>query len=195
MMRKLLCFCSSLLLLVLAAGYSNAVAGPSVSAEPLTTVDSVDLERYAGLWYEVAKIPNRYQKKCVSGTTARYSLRDDGRMEVLNSCMTKAGKPKKAKGIARVVDAETDAKLKVSFVKLLGKRMFWADYWIVGLGDEYEYAIVGQPSRKYGWILSRSPQMTEEQKTEIYAELRALGYNPDAFEETVFNTSEVSIKN
>ncbi len=146
------------------------------------TVGYVDLERYAGLWYEIAKIPNRFQKKCVGETTALYTIRADGKIDVLNSCVDKNGKTIEAKGIARVVDESSNARLKVSFVKFLGIRLFWGDYWIIGLGSEYEYAIVGTKDRKYGWILGRQPSLPEDILERVFDELRRQGYDPDDFE-------------
>jgi apolipoprotein D and lipocalin family protein len=149
---------------------------------PPTPVAHVDLERYVGLWYEVAKIPNRFQKQCVRGTTARYAIREDGRIDVVNSCVTEDGTLDEAKGLAKVVDTTSNAELEVNFFRLLGLRLFWGDYWIIGLGDDYEYAIVGTPDRKYGWILSRTPEITPELRARIDGELRAQGYDPADFE-------------
>ena len=145
------------------------------------TVSNVDLGRYKGLWYEIAKIPNRFQRKCARGTTAQYVLRDDGKIDVINQCYTQEGKIIEAKGIARVVDSESNAKLKVSFVKILGLSLFWGDYWIIGLGDDYEFAIVGTPNRKYGWILSRTPELSQEKMETIFELLREQDYNPEDF--------------
>jgi apolipoprotein D and lipocalin family protein len=159
----------------------SSVSGDSKKTDRPEPVEFVDLERYAGLWYEIAKIPNRFQKKCSGETTALYSIREDGKIDVVNRCNDKTGKPIEAKGIAKVVDKESNAKLKVSFVRLLGIRLFWGDYWIIGLGDDYEYAIVGTPDRKYGWILSRTPSIPSETLDRIYQELRLQGYDPDVF--------------
>jgi apolipoprotein D and lipocalin family protein len=160
------------------------VVAEAQNEKSLPTVSNVNLDRYIGLWYEIAKIPNRFQRKCASGTTAQYALRDDGKIDVINRCIDKEGKTIEAQGVARVVDAESNAKLKVSFVKLLGFSLFWGDYWIIGLGEEYEFAIVGTPSRKYGWILSRTPSLGQEKLEQIYNLLREQGYNPDDFEMT-----------
>jgi len=151
--------------------------------EPVT-VDSVDLERYLGVWYEIAQIPNPFQKKCVKNTTAEYSLKENGKIRVVNQCTGKEEEIITAKGTAKVVDTATNAKLKVSFVSILGLNLFWGDYWIIGLGEEYKWAIVGTPSRKYGWILSRTPVLTEEQRAQIHDILTAQGYDPDGFIET-----------
>ncbi|MBN2355968.1 lipocalin family protein [candidate division KSB1 bacterium] len=147
----------------------------------LQTVSSVDLKRYTGLWYEVAKIPNSFQRQCACGTTAEYQLRDDGRLTVINSCVKKDGSVSRASGIARVIDDQTRAKLKVSFVSILGIRLFWGDYWIIGLDADYDWAIVGTPSRKYGWILSRSAQLSDTVLDSIYTLLGENGYDPTDF--------------
>ncbi len=153
----------------------------NVAQDELRTVESVDLERYVGLWCEIGKIPNRFQKKCVSGTTAFYSFRDDGQIDVVNRCIDKNDKPVRAVGVAKVDDAVTNSKLKVSFVSVLGQRLFWGDYWIIGLDPDYEYAVIGAPKRDYGWILSRRSELTAQQLEEVFATLRDQGYDPDAF--------------
>ncbi len=130
--------------------------------DEIQTVKSVDLQRYLGVWYELAKISNPFQKKCVKNTTAEYRLREDGMIDVINTCLSKEGRPVEARGVARITDAVSNAKLKVSFVRLAGIRLFWGDYWVIGLDADYRYAVVGEPSRKYGWILSRSKTLSEE---------------------------------
>jgi apolipoprotein D and lipocalin family protein len=144
-------------------------------------VAAVDLERYAGLWYEIARIPNRFQKDCVGGATATYELRDDGRIDVINRCVKEDGEIKEARGIARRDDGE-GARLEVSFFSILGWRPVWGDYWILDLGEDYEYSIVGEGSRKYGWILSRSPTLEEDRLAALFESLRSQGYDPEAFE-------------
>ena len=149
---------------------------------PPTTVKYVDLKKYAGLWYEIAKIPNSFQDQCVKGTTAKYILKDDGEFTVLNSCIDEDGKIDEADGVARIVDNKTNAKLEVSFVSFFGWRPFWGDYWIIGLDEDYKWAIVGTPNRKYGWVLSRTPQLSKKTMDEIFKILKDQGYNPKSFE-------------
>ena len=161
----------------------HLVSAQSNSSQPIP-VNTVDLTKYAGLWYEIAKIPNRFQRKCTSNTTATYTIRDDGRIDVLNQCTKQDNSVIQAKGIAKIVDSQSNAKLKVSFVRLLGISLFWGDYWIIGLDENYQYAIVGTPSRKYGWILSREPRITDEQRDEIYAILEKQGYDSQDFKVT-----------
>ncbi|MGD2073679.1 MAG: lipocalin family protein [Gammaproteobacteria bacterium] len=150
-----------------------------------TTVDRVDLERYQGLWYETAKIPNRFQDHCVANTTADYRLGEDRRMRVLNRCLTEDGDWDEARGVARVVDPTSNARLEVSFVSLFGWQLFWGDYWILDLAPDYSYAVVGTPARDYGWILSRTPQLSASTRAAIDRRLREQGYDPDDFEATL----------
>ena len=139
---------------------------------PLQTVERVELSRYLGTWYEIASFPQSFQKGCTA-TTANYSLREDGEIDVLNQCRKGSleGKQDSAKGRARVVDRTTNAKLEVSFF-----RPFWGDYWIVDLGEDYEYAVVGHPSRDYLWILSRTRTLPTERYKQIIQRLVGQGY-------------------
>jgi len=173
-------------ILLLLPGYIFSDPKPKQSAmDTLQTVDHVNLEKYTGRWYEIAKIPNRFQRKCARNTTATYKLKNDGRIDVTNRCTESDGSVKESNGIAKVVEPSTNAKLKVSFVQILGFSLFWGDYWIIGLDDNYDYAVVGTPSRKYGWILARSPELSDVQLDETFSILRDKGYNPDDFEMTV----------
>ena len=144
-------------------------------------VDYVDLNKYVGLWYETARIPNSFQDQCVKGTTAKYTIKEDGEIEVINSCIDEEGNVDKADGVARVVDKKSNSKLEVSFVSFFGWRPFWGDYWIIGLDENYQWAIVGTPNRKYGWILSRTPELEQSILNKIYLILKEQGYNPNFF--------------
>ena len=140
---------------------------------PLKVVSFVDLKRYMGTWYEIARYPHRFQEGCV-GSSANYSLRDDGKVNVLNQCYkgNLDGKLIKAHGKAWVVDPATNAKLKVSF--------FWpfsGHYWIIDLGENYEYAVVGHPDRSYLWILSRTPEMDDQLYNDIVGKLQMQSYD------------------
>lgn len=158
--------------------------GQGVTGRP-ETVDYVDLNRYTGLWYEIARIPNSFQDQCIANATAYYKILEDGSIEVINSCEEEDGSLDTAKGIAYVVDTVTNSKLEVSFVKILGFNLFWGDYWILGLGDNYDYAVVGTPSRKYGWILSRERNMSEELLDDAFTILKNQGYDRSKFKETL----------
>jgi apolipoprotein D and lipocalin family protein len=153
--------------------------------DKLKTVDLVDIDKYVGIWYEIARIPNKFQKKCASNVKATYKLRNDSKIEVTNSCQTADGSVSESKGIAKIIDTDTNAKLKVSFVRILGFSLFWGDYWIIGLEKQYQYAIVGTPSRKYGWILSREPILSDANQEKVFSILREQGYQPEDFVMTV----------
>ncbi|MGE5481198.1 MAG: lipocalin family protein [Chloroflexota bacterium] len=140
---------------------------------PPKTAPYVDIERYLGKWYELARTPNWFQRNCIC-STAEYSLREDGRIGVLNSCRkgSPTGKIKQVKGWAEVADEETNSKLKVKL-----KMPFKADYWILDVAEDYSWAIVGDPCRKRLWILSRVKDL-EEEKLDGLIETAALkGYD------------------
>jgi apolipoprotein D and lipocalin family protein len=129
-----------------------------IDLPPVQTVAQVELNRYVGKWYEIARFPNRFQRQCESDVTATYALRPDGKIDVLNECRTPEGRIKKATGTARPADAKGPAsKLKVTFL-----WPFSGDYWIIALDPEYRWAVVGDPSRKYLWILAREPRISED---------------------------------
>jgi apolipoprotein D and lipocalin family protein len=150
----------------------------------LTVVEDVDLTRYLGLWYEIAKIPVWFQKGCAGGTSAEYSLLKEGVVSVVNRCCTEEGKLKEAKGRAWVVDKKTPAKLKVSFVSLIGFWLFGGKYWIIDLDPDYKYTVIGHPNRELGWILSRTPSLSEDVLQGIAERLKDKGYDFAQFEMT-----------
>lgn len=144
------------------------------AAEPLDVVDRVDPQRYMGRWYEIASYPAWFQRGCTA-TTADYRLRADGKIQVINRCRkhTLDGPPKESEGVAEIVDTQTNAKLKVWF--------FWpfkGNYWIIDLAENYAWAVVGEPRRKYLWILSRTPTLDEATYQAILARLPTKGYDP-----------------
>lgn len=152
--------------------------GETAASEPLATVGSVDLPRYAGRWFEIARYPNRFQRQCVADTTATYRLREDGAVDVVNRCRTPDGADA-VDGIARRVDGRTD-RLRVSFLPaaLRWLPFGWGDYWIIDLAPDYRYAVIGEPSREYLWILARAPALAPEDRRAIEARLPAHGYDP-----------------
>ncbi len=157
--------------MVMIAGiFLGCAAAPQT---PLETVPRVDLNRYVGRWYEIASFPTWFQKGCL-GSTADYRLRPDGEIDVLNQCRKAPdGVPDSARGRAWVTDPGTNAKLKVQF--------FWpfrGDYWIIDLGRDYDYAVVGHPGRDYLWVLSRTPHMDDELYGRILERVRQKGYDP-----------------
>ena len=155
----------------------------------LEVVDSVDLNRYLGKWYEIASYPAWFQKGCVA-STAEYSLLPDGKIRVVNRCHKDRldGPLKESVGKAEVVDDQTHAKLKVWF--------FWpfkGNYWIIDLDDDYRWAVVGEPKRKYLWILSRTPTVDRTLYQNILARLPAKGYDPSKLRLTSQKTKSPDI--
>ncbi len=156
--------------------------GPSVAREAnpeVTTVRSVDLDRYAGDWFEIARFPNRFQTKCAGDVKARYTRRPDGKIDVVNSCRTSDGGTTQAAGLARVDDTATRAKLKVRFAPaaLSWLPFVWGDYWIIGLDEGYQWAVVGSPDRNYLWILSRTPALDGASYERAIELARAKGFD------------------
>jgi apolipoprotein D and lipocalin family protein len=151
----------------------GAKSARAAGEAPLDVVPSVDLNRYAGKWYEIARLPNRFQRDCAGNTTATYTLRPDGKITVLNECRKADGRQKSAKGTARVADAKgPNTKLKVTF--------FWpfsGKYWIIDVDPEYRWAVVGEPTRDYLWILSREPQLDAALYEQIVERARQRGFD------------------
>ncbi len=164
----------ALLLICVAFMWSISGCREETGRQPLQTVPKVDLDRYLGRWYEIARIDHSFQKGCID-STADYSLREDGDIKVINSCrkVSPEGKISSIEGRARVLDKDTNAWLKVQF--------FWpfeGDYVIIDLDDSnYSYAVVGHPSRDYLWVLSRFPQMDDGLYEEIIKKISRQGYD------------------
>jgi apolipoprotein D and lipocalin family protein len=160
--------------LVLLGGLLGAAAGWAIarSNPPLETVPRVDLHRYIGRWYEIARYPNSFERKCDRDVTAQYSIKRNGDIRVVNSCITSSGSITRSTGTAKIVDKSTNAKLKVTFF-----WPFYGKYWIIALGRDYDYAVVGEPSRKYLWILSRTPQMSDDLYQQLTAQLAEKAYD------------------
>ncbi|BAO27984.1 lipocalin family protein [Sulfuritalea hydrogenivorans] len=143
-------------LLRIALALLASLAMPARAGVPVSSVPVLDLARYAGKWYEIASFPMVFQRQCIGDTTAEYGLTPEGDVSVTNRCRTESGFDQ-AKGSATVVDGSGNARLKVSF--------FWpfrSDYWVLGLDPEYRWAVVGNPNRKYLWVLSRTPQLSKD---------------------------------
>jgi apolipoprotein D and lipocalin family protein len=156
-------------------------------AEPVRTVESVDLERYLGDWYEIARFPNRFQRNCADDVRASYSRRADGRITVINRCRGAEGRAIEAEGVARVVDSRTSAKLKVRFAPAVLSFLpfVWGDYWILGLANDYSWAVVGSPDRKYLWILARTATIDDERFASAVEAARGNGFDVERLVKTV----------
>lgn len=168
-----------LLVLIILVSMSDVMAQDSLT---VTAVEQVDLNRYCGTWYEIARLPNRFQRDCACCTSAEYSMLADGTIKVINRCRKSDGSLTTAEGMARKEKPDgPDAKLEVRFApSWLGWLPFvWGTYWIIDLAPDYAYAVVGEPSREYLWILSRTPQMDISVRRGILARLRGMGYETD----------------
>lgn len=156
-------------------------ASLTATAEPLPNrpVPALDLARYAGTWHEIAHLPLFFQRKCIDTITATYTPLPDGTLTVRNACRTAKGMDA-SDGVARRVDAGSGA-LKVRFAPgwLAWLPMVWADYWVIELDPDYRWAVVGSPSRKYLWVLSREPSMPTAQFRAIRDRAAARGYPVD----------------
>jgi apolipoprotein D and lipocalin family protein len=161
-----------------ASGGDTAAPPGAARAEP---VARVDLERYAGRWYEIARYPNRFQAKCACCVSATYTLREDGRMSVVNECRTRDGASSRAEGVARRAEAGgPTSRLKVRFAPgfLSFLSAVWGDYWILDLPDDYSHALVGSPDHQYLWILAREPSLPEDTYARILAAAARQGFDP-----------------
>jgi apolipoprotein D and lipocalin family protein len=157
--------------LLVAAPLAALAQAPAAAPAPVTSVAAVDLARYSGKWFEIAAFPMFFQRNCLGDTTAEYSARDDGAITVHNRCRTDSGFDD-ATGKATVVEGFANSRLKVSF--------FWpfkADYWVLGLDPEYRWAVVGNPNRKYLWVLSRTPQLPAPLLEAALASASAQGFD------------------
>lgn len=160
---------------------SHALAG---STQPLQTIQSLDVTRYMGTWFEIAKYPNRFQKQCVRNTSAEYSLKKDGTVKVLNRCQLASGDMDEADGQARQIGGVKSPKFEVRFAPtwLSWLPMVWGDYWVIDLDKEYELVAVSEPSRKYLWVLARTPQVNQANYDALIARLKARGFDMNKLE-------------
>lgn len=150
-------------LLVLALPLLLAACGGD--ERPLATVDRVDLQRYSGTWYEIARLPQWFQRGCYN-STATYSLNDDGTVKVVNRCQREDDEPSVAGGEARVVPGSNNAKLKVRFDNWFSRllpKVAEGNYWVIALDKDYQTVVIGEPGREYLWILARQPRLPDDQ--------------------------------
>jgi apolipoprotein D and lipocalin family protein len=152
----------------------------------VATIASLDVPRYMGTWYEIAKFPNRFQAKCVANTRARYLAQTDGSVQVLNSCTTADGSVIDALGLAKQVGAATSPKLEVRFAPawLSWLPMVWGDYWVIDLDTDYQLAAVSDAKREYLWVLSRTPQVNAKAYDALLERLKAQHFDVKKLETT-----------
>jgi apolipoprotein D and lipocalin family protein len=174
--------------MIIGTGLMMAQAGAARTPTPeVCAVPSVDLDRYAGTWYEIARLPNWFQKKCACCVTATYTVRGPGKLSVVNECRTADGRASRAEGVAKLADPKgPTSKLKVRFApRILSFLGFvWGDYWVLDLADDYSYVLVGDPGRKYLWILARQPTLPEETYQALVQKAAAQGFAAERLERT-----------
>jgi apolipoprotein D and lipocalin family protein len=183
---KLLSVLASILFMLASGASPLAIA--QVSEPPaVKTIATLDVPRYLGTWYEIAKFPNWFQKKCASNTKAVYSLRADGNLKVLNSCKTANGDVSEAEGEARQIGPKDSPKLEVRFAPawLSLFPFVWGDYWVIDLDPQYQVAAVSDPRREYLWILSRTPQLDPKVYDDILQRLKQQQFDVRKLEITV----------
>ena len=163
-----------------------ACTGLAPAAQPLPTVPAVDLPRYLGTWFEIAKFPNWFQRKCVANTRAEYSLRSDGSLQVTNRCKMASGKVDEAIGTARQIGSASSPKLQVRFAPdwLSLIPAVWGDYWVIALDENYQWVAVSEPGRDYLWVLSRTPRMEPQTYADLMLRLSGLGLDVQKLELT-----------
>lgn len=165
-----------LAILAVAALLGACASPPPVNrstSSPLAVV-SVETERYLGLWHEAARLPNSFQRDCAHSTAA-YAEREDGLISVVNTCYRADGETRDVEGRARRVGEGQEGKLEVSFF-----GPFWGDYWVIDRADDYSWSIVGEPSGRYLWVLTRAERIGADERAAFEERLRALGYDPSA---------------
>lgn len=172
---------------LLCAGLTAQAQTAPTPPLPVTPIERLDVSRYLGRWYELAKLPNWFQKKCVADTSAEYRLLANGQLGVLNQCRTASGEMQQANGVARQRAGGSTSQLEVRFAPqwLAWLPLVWGTYWVVDLDADYTLAAVSEPEREYLWILARQPQLDPARKDALLQRLAAMGLPVDRLEWTV----------
>lgn len=185
-MKKLFLVIAACCLWKYSMAQSDATPAAVNSHLALTTVSSLDISRYMGTWYEIAKYPNWFQRKCVADTRADYQLQANGSVQVSNQCRLETGEMDKAIGEARQMGPSTSPKLQVRFApSWLSMLPFaWGNYWVIDLDDGYQLVAVSEPKRDYLWVLSRTPKVAPVALDALMGRLKAQGFDLNRLELT-----------
>lgn len=169
--------CGKLMAFVAACVYSLAAVAD------VRPVEKLDIDRYLGTWIEIAAIPQFFQRKCVRDSKATYSLAEASLIRVENTCTRVDGGRELVEGRARRVVADEPAKLEVTFFELFGEYRFWVSggYWIIALDPNYQWAVVGHPSRRFGWVLARERRLSPVALAEVIGRIKSQGYDACEF--------------
>jgi apolipoprotein D and lipocalin family protein len=179
-------FCIAVALICnLLSATAQSTATPT-SLPSVNTIASLNVPRYMGTWYEIAKFPNRFQSQCAANTRAQYLAQSDGSVQVLNSCVTSDGSTIDALGKAHQIGSTTSPKLKVRFAPawLSWLSAVWGDYWVIDIDDDYQLAAVSDASRQYLWVLSRTPQVNAKAYEALLERLKAQHFDVQKLERT-----------
>jgi apolipoprotein D and lipocalin family protein len=151
----------------------------TATQEQLDSVDTLNIDRYMGVWYEIAKYPNWFQRHCVANASAQYSLLDNRQVRVVNRCVEEDGEIKEKAGVARQLGSADSPRLEVSFAPtwLSLVPAVWADYWVIDIDPGYTLAAVSEPTRNYLWVLSRTPHVDPQRYQQLLQRLRARGFD------------------
>ena len=179
-------FCLAMVLVFHVASSSAQTSATPASLPSVNTIAALDVPRYMGTWYEIAKFPNRFQTKCVANTRAQYLAQTDKSVQVLNSCVTADGSTIDALGKAHQVGGPTSPKLQVRFAPawLSWLPMVWGDYWVIDLDADYQLAAVSDDTREYLWVLSRTPQVNAKAYDALLDRLKAQHFDVQKLERT-----------
>jgi apolipoprotein D and lipocalin family protein len=160
--------------------------GPTPAAGPLVPIEALDVPRYMGTWYEIAKYPNWFQRKCLANTQANYSLQPSGTVRVVNRCLMEGGQANEAVGVARQIGSPSSPRLQVRFAPqwLSFIPMLWGDYWVIDIDPQYQLVAVGEPKREYLWVLSRTPEIDNKAYDELLLRLVSRGFDVGKLERT-----------
>jgi apolipoprotein D and lipocalin family protein len=181
--------------LLLLATATRVGAQPSSAQQmaPLQAITSLDLQKYKGRWFEIAKYPNRFQSMCAKATSAQYALQEGG-VTVLNTCTTDKNEVTQAQGEARpigkvVSETLSPAQLEVAFAPkwIRWLPMVWGNYWVVAIDPNYRWSLVSEPKREFAWILARDSKLTEADKQAVLAAVRAAGLDEKRLDWTIHN--------
>lgn len=179
--------------LLAVAGGANALATGAQAAAPaaLQSIERLDLPRYLGTWYEVARFPNRFQKQCVADSRAEYQSRPDGTVRVINQCRLADGRLDQAEGQVRQIGAADSPRLQVRFAPawLSFIPAVWGDYWVIDLDEAYQLVAVSEPRREYLWVLSRTPSVPSPAYDALLKRLAAQGLEVGRLERSPQSTA------
>lgn len=188
-MRKGVIWGSFFSILLVIGIYSVFLTSANAEEGELKTVPSVELKRYTGTWYEIARFPNESQENCAGNTTSTYFQQPDGDLTVINKCLDQSGETKTQRGEATISDETNNAKFAVRYAPKIVSFLpnVWSDYWIIDLDEDYKYSVVGSSDRTDLRILSRTPELDEATYQKILQTIKEKGFSAERLVKTSQN--------